>query len=296
VTAIAAGNDSSVAVKSDGSVVAWSDTGDTSGTTDASLKNVPVSATGSFAAAAGEYFDLAIVAQTAPGAPTGVVASPANSAASVSWNAPSSDGKSPITGYTVTSSPGAKTCTTTGALSCNIVGLTNGTVYTFTVTAANAVGTGPASTPSAAVTPFAAAPPVAASTPTRTPAATASPGASAAKNPKATKKPAKSRAPGATDEPAESPGASVEPGVAGPTDQGGSSNTPLLVALIVVVGIAVVLAAALAWTLWQRRNRVASAGSPGDPPSSDGSPGGEASASPEPSSGQSGGTDSQPLG
>ena len=71
----------------------------------------------------------------------------------MSWKAPSSTGGSAITRYTVTSSPGGKTCTTTGALSCTVSGLTNGTHYTFTVTATNAAGTGPASTPSTAVTP-----------------------------------------------------------------------------------------------------------------------------------------------
>ena len=58
-----------------------------------------------------------------------------------------------ITGYSVTSSPGNKTCTTTGVTSCTVTGLTNGTTYTFTVTATNAIGTGPASAASPAATP-----------------------------------------------------------------------------------------------------------------------------------------------
>src|SRR5450432_1924064 len=92
---------------------------------------------------------------TVPGPPTGVIATAANASASVTWTAPSSNGGSAITGYTVTASPGGATATTTGALNATVTGLTNATAYTFTVTATNAVGTGPASTASAAVTPTA---------------------------------------------------------------------------------------------------------------------------------------------
>ena len=65
---------------------------------------------------------------------------------------------SPITGYTVTATDltdatrGGQTAS--GASSpITIAGLTNGDSYTFTVTATNGVGTGPASAPSNAVTP-----------------------------------------------------------------------------------------------------------------------------------------------
>jgi hypothetical protein len=88
---------------------------------------------------------------TVPGAPQNVVAGAGNALANVSWDAPASDGGSAITGYTVTSAPGAKTCSwTSGALACTVTGLTNGTSYTFTVKATNGVGTGP---PSAASNP-----------------------------------------------------------------------------------------------------------------------------------------------
>ena len=97
-----------------------------------------------------------VIPATVPGAPAGVGAAALNGSASVSWLAPASNGGLAITGYTVTSSPGSFTCSTTLS-TCVVAGLTNGTAYTFTVTAANGVGTGPASAPSAAVTPLAGA-------------------------------------------------------------------------------------------------------------------------------------------
>jgi hypothetical protein len=94
---------------------------------------------------------------TAPSAPSNVTAVAGNTAATVSWSAPG-DGGSPITSYTVTPYAGtvAQTpVTVSGATSTQVTGLTNGTAYTFTVTATNAVGTSPPSAASNAVTPSA---------------------------------------------------------------------------------------------------------------------------------------------
>ncbi len=64
---------------------------------------------------------------TVPGPPTGVKATPGNASTIITWSAPSSDGGSAITGYVATTSPGSKTCTTTGAKTCKVQRLTNGT-------------------------------------------------------------------------------------------------------------------------------------------------------------------------
>jgi hypothetical protein len=71
----------------------------------------------------------------------------------VSFTPPASNGGSAITGYTVTSSPGGITAKGTKS-PITVKGLKNGTAYTFTVTATNKVGTGPASSASKSVTPF----------------------------------------------------------------------------------------------------------------------------------------------
>ncbi|MGH9108565.1 MAG: fibronectin type III domain-containing protein [Acidimicrobiales bacterium] len=69
---------------------------------------------------------------------------------------PVDSGTSPISGYTVTETDltnpanGGQRATGTGSR-ITVGGLANGNSYTFTVTAANAVGTGPASQPSNSV-------------------------------------------------------------------------------------------------------------------------------------------------
>ena len=92
-----------------------------------------------------------------PSAPTGVAATPASSEAAVSWTAPANVGGGPITGYTVTpyvgTAAGAPMTVGANATSATVTSLTNGTSYTFKVSATNASGTSPVSSASAAVTP-----------------------------------------------------------------------------------------------------------------------------------------------
>ncbi|HST90539.1 MAG TPA: choice-of-anchor Q domain-containing protein, partial [Ktedonobacterales bacterium] len=99
----------------------------------------------------------AVLVTSAPGAPTIGVANAGNTQAVVPFTAPANTGGLPITGYTATSNPSGLTGScVTPCVFIFVNGLANGTAYTFTVTATNAVGTGPASAASNSVTPIGA--------------------------------------------------------------------------------------------------------------------------------------------
>lgn len=90
-----------------------------------------------------------------PAAPIIGTAIAGDTQASVAFTAPTNTGGTAITSYTVTVSP-ADVAPVSGASSPIVVtGLTNGQAYTFTVTADNVAGTGPASMASNSITPAA---------------------------------------------------------------------------------------------------------------------------------------------
>lgn len=147
-----------VAVTS-GSLPAWASlnttTGEITGTPD-STTQVSVTLTVTDAVAATDSLPITVnIAAVVPGAPTIGTATAGDAQADVAFTAPASDGGSAITGYRATSTPGG--ITATGASSpITVTGLTNGTAYTFTVAAQNAVGYGAESASSNSVTPSSA--------------------------------------------------------------------------------------------------------------------------------------------
>jgi hypothetical protein len=95
---------------------------------------------------------VSAIPRTTPGAPTNVTARAGNGQATISFTEPTDNGGDSITGYLVMSTPGNITATGTGT-SIRVIGLSNGTTYTFTVCAINSAGNGTESLPSNAVTP-----------------------------------------------------------------------------------------------------------------------------------------------
>ncbi|NDC73139.1 MAG: hypothetical protein EBZ62_06770, partial [Sphingobacteriia bacterium] len=91
-----------------------------------------------------------------PNAPTNVIATAGNTTANLSWTAPTSNGGTDISSYTVFSSPSGGIATINfAARTASVTDLSNGTAYTFTVVATNAVGDSNPSNASNSVTPTA---------------------------------------------------------------------------------------------------------------------------------------------
>jgi Lamin Tail Domain/Fibronectin type III domain len=98
---------------------------------------------------------------TTPTAPTIGTATAGNASAVVRWSAPTDDGGSAVTGYSVKvlnaseQQIGALRTAGGSATSLTVTGLTNGTAYHFQVAATNTAGTGPFSASSNTITPVA---------------------------------------------------------------------------------------------------------------------------------------------
>lgn len=122
------------------------------GLTNGTPYTFTVTATNAAGASAASAASSAVTPATVPDAPTNVVATGGNGQVTVSFDAPTDNGGSAVTSYTVIASPGGHTVTGLGS-PITVTGLQNGTAYTFTVTATNAAGTSDASEPSVRVTP-----------------------------------------------------------------------------------------------------------------------------------------------
>lgn len=93
-------------------------------------------------------------AVTVPGAPLVGAVSAGDASATLSWQAPTSDGGQAPYAYVITAAPSARRYVLPGSARVATVGrLTNGSATTFQVAALNGAGTGPSSTATAAVTP-----------------------------------------------------------------------------------------------------------------------------------------------
>lgn len=111
-----------------------------------------------------DVFTYTAVAAGTPGAPTAVSATAGDTTATVGFTPPASDGGGPITSYTVdatdlTNAASGGQSATDVASPITVPGLVDGDAYTFTVTASNANGPGPASVASNPVVPTSSAPP-----------------------------------------------------------------------------------------------------------------------------------------
>jgi chitodextrinase len=126
-------------------------------------------------------------AVTKPGAPNGLTASPGNGQVALSWSPPKSTGGAAVTSYNVYR--GGKRVAGVGGTAATVKNLSNGTTYSFTVTAVNKAGEGPASG-AASATPKGGASASASATASASGSASATAGASASGSPTGSATPA----------------------------------------------------------------------------------------------------------
>ena len=114
------------------------------GLTNGDSYSFTVTATNGVGTGASSGVSNAVTPDTVPGIPVIGTATAGDASATVTWTAPASNG-SPITNYDITTyvdgTPEA-TVTVGAVTSDTVSGLTNGTAYTFAVSAINAVGEG----------------------------------------------------------------------------------------------------------------------------------------------------------
>jgi hypothetical protein len=123
---------------------------ETVGNPTSTARTYTVTATNANGTSTASSASNSIAAVSVPQSPTIGAATAGNASATVAYTANATGGAA-VTTYTATSSPGG--FTGTGASPITVSGLTNGTAYTFTVTATNSAGTSAASSASSAVTP-----------------------------------------------------------------------------------------------------------------------------------------------
>ncbi len=129
------------------------------GLTNGTAYEFQVAAVNGAGAGVWSSFSPIVTPRTTPAVPTSVAGTAGNGQVLLNWAAPSSNGGSTITDYTIQYSRNGGTSWSTFAHSpstataATVTGLTNGTSYLFQVAAVNIVGTSSQSMSSAAVTP-----------------------------------------------------------------------------------------------------------------------------------------------